>query len=311
MNVLSAILPVFLMIGTGYVCQKKQVLSENEVNGLSNVINKIFFPVMIFNAIFTTSLQVEMLGVIAFMFCVHLIAIGIGKITSSFTSKEHSNVSPYLMATVDGGNICYPLYATIVGSQYIGNVVLLDFACMFIVFLVIPVLVSMQNQNNTDVKSLFKNLIKDPLIITLGLAIILQLCGVYSLLETTGFLSVYESVISMVTSPIVTCILFTIGYRFHIEKSSIGSLIKCILVRVGIMTIFATLFFLVFPTLVQDTAMKVVVPLYFLSLPALVLTSQLESLCKKKEDQHFLSAFISLYFIVALLVYMVLAVMFA
>lgn len=298
MNVLSAILPVFFMIGLGYLSQKKKIVSESEVNGLRNAVNKIFFPVMVFNAIFTTSLQVEMLAVIGFMFVVHLLAIGIGKITSSFTSKEYSSISPYLMATI-------------VGRQYIGNVVLLDFACMFIVFLVIPVFVSFHDQQNADFQSLLMNLVKDPIIITLVIAIFLQLCGVYSYLDSSGFITVYESVITMITSPIVACILFTIGYRFHVEKSSFQSLIQCILVRVLIMALFAVIFFLIFPNLVQDTAMKVVVPLYFLSPPALVLTSQLEPLCKKKEEQNFLSSFISLYFVVTLLVYIVLAFTFA
>lgn len=310
MNALSTILPVFFMIALGLTSRVKGWITPQQASGLNTVVNKILFPIMIFNALFTTSLQMDMLAVIVFMFVAHIIAIVIGKLTSRFTSKQYKEVSPFLMATVDGGNICYPLYATIVGSEYIGNVVLLDIACMFVVFLVIPIMVSSKNSNNTNFKTLLKNLIKDPLVLTMLLGIVLQILGLHQLLENTGLIVIYDSIVSMATAPMVACILFGIGYRFTIERSALLPLVKTILTRVAVMCCFVGLFFVLFPSLVQVETFKIVVILYFLSPPALVLVSQLEPLCKKKEDAGFVSAFISLYMFITLFVYVILVLNF-
>lgn len=47
------------------------------------------------------------------------------------------------------------------------------------------------------------------------------------------------------------------------------------------------LFFILLPTLVSKEVFKIVVIFYFMSPPSLVLVSQLEPLCMKKEDAGF------------------------
>ncbi len=307
MTALSTILPVFCMIGLGLFARVRSLVSSAQANGMMHIINTVLFPVMLFNAMFTASFQASVLGIIAFVFAAHLAAMGIGTALSRFTGKRYADFSPFLMATVDGGNVCYPLYAAIAGSQYIGNVVLLDLACMLVVFLVIPVLVSARTAEKTDLKSLLLHLLHNPTVLCIALALGLNLLGIPALLEAAGLYTLYSNIVSTITAPIVGCILFHIGYCFRLEKSTLSPLLRCIVLRMVLMAGVVVLFFLLFPAQTADPVFRILVPLYFFCPPALVISSQIQPLLQTEEDSSFLSAFLSLYMVVTLTVFTLLA----
>lgn len=307
MKALATILPVFCMIGLGILARMRSLVAAEQVSGMMHIVNALLFPVMVFNAIFTSSFQPSALAVIAFVFAAHLAAMGIGKLLGRLTGRQFAGFSPFLMATVDGGNVCYPLYASLVGAQYIGNVVLLDLACMLVVFLVIPVLISARTAQTSDAKALLSNLLRNPTVLCILLGLALNLVGVPALLETAGLYSIYSSIVSTVTAPIVGCILFQIGYNFQLEKGDLAPLLRCIALRVVLMGAVIALFFVLFPAQTADPAFRILIPLYFLCPPALVLSSQLEPLLHTEKDRRFVSAFLSLYMVVTLLAFSVLA----
>jgi len=307
MTALATILPVFSMIALGLFARVRGLATSSQVEGMMHIVNTVLFPIMVFNAMFSASFQLSALAVIAFVFAAHLAAMGVGALMGRFTGKRYAGFSPFLMATVDGGNVCYPLYAALVGAQYIGNVVLLDLACMLIVFLVIPVLVSARTAKTASLKSLLLDLLHNPTVLCIALGLGLNLLGVPALLETTGLYAVYSGIVSTITAPIVGCILFNIGYCFRLEKSSLAPLLRCIALRIVLMAGVVALFFLLFPAQTADPVFRTLVPLYFFCPPALVISSQIAPLLRTEEDSSFVSAFISLYMVVTLTVFAILA----
>lgn len=307
MTALATILPVFCMIGLGLFARIRRLVTAEQVGGMMHIVNTLLFPIMVFNAIFTSSFQLSALAVIAFVFAAHLAAMGVGALLRRSTGGPFAELSPFLMATVDGGNVCYPLYASLVGAQYIGNVVLLDLACMLVVFLVIPVLIAARTAQTADAKSLLRGLLKNPTVLCILLGLALNLLGVPALLETAGLYDIYSGIVSTITAPIVGCILFQIGYNFQLEKGGLAPLLRCIALRVLLMSAVIALFFVLFPAQTADPAFRILVPLYFLCPPALVLSSQLEPLLRTERDRRFISAFLSLYMVVTLLAFSILA----
>ena len=131
-------------------------------------------------------------------------------------------------------------------------------------------------------------------------------------MERLGIRALYSNIVSTATAPIVTCILFNIGFNFRIERANMGALARCIALRIAIMAAVIALFFALFPAQVADPTFAVLVPLYFLCPPALVLTSVLEPLAsdgKKAKNASFISAFISLYMVVTLIAFSALAIL--
>lgn len=303
MNILATILPVFFMIGLGILSRKRGFVTPIQADGMNSVIFKILFPIMVFNALFSTTLEASAFLVVLYVFVLHIVAILIGTLIGKVAGGKFAHVSKYLMCSVDGGNVCFPLYATIVGASYIGNIVLLDIACIFVIFLVIPLVVSAKTSEASDIKSLLKNIVFDPLVISLVSGFLLNRVGLYNLMQTTGWDVVYTKVVFMATAPIVAMILFSIGYQFKIEKSSIKPLFICVISRMIIMGIGTLIFIKIFSSLVADKTVLIAVLLYFMCPPALVLINQVSPVFKDKEDASFMSAFVSLYMIVTLIAY--------
>lgn len=303
MTILTTVIPVFFMIGLGILTNKKQLITNEQAEGVNALVSTILFPLMVFNAFFTAELSVSMLGIVAFVFVLHLIALAAGKLIGG----KYGHIARYFTATVDGGNICYPLYATIVGSQYISNIVLLDLACMFIVFLVIPM---MANKNeNTSLKDNLIAVAKSPLIITLALAIVLNLLGVHSLLEKTGILDIYNGIVSMATGPIVALILFVIGCRFELKAEDLKPILKTMIIRLAVLVSGGFLLLQVFKGQAADPVFRIAVQLYFFCPPALVLPMSVEGAVKSEDDRAFMSAYLSMHMVVTLIAYVAIAAM--
>ncbi|WP_099468199.1 AEC family transporter [Konateibacter massiliensis] len=300
MNILATILPVFFMIGLGILSKKKKIVTQEQALGMNSVVCNILFPIMVFNALFITSLEASALLVVGYVFVLHIAAILVGTLTGKIVGGKFAHISKYLMCSVDGGNVCFPLYATIVGASYIGNIVLLDIAGIFIIFLVIPLIVSAKESNASNIKALLKHIICTPLVISLISGFLLNRVGLYQLLQTTGWDVVYTNVASMATAPIVAMILFMIGYQFKIEKSSIKPLLLCVVCRMAIMGVGAAIFTQLFSHLVADKTFFIAILLFFMCPPALVLINQVSPLFKDEDDASFMSAFVSLYMIVTL-----------
>ena len=312
MTAIEIVLPVFFMIALGAFARARGIVNAAQCSGMMRVVNAVLFPLMVFNAVFTSSFDVSAVGVVGFALMAHLAAMGIGAAAARFTGKEHAAYSPYLMATVDGGNVCYPLYAALVGEGHVGNVVLLDLACMVIVFLIVPTLVARRASCEASWRELAKALFHEPTVIAIGAGLALNLLGAGGAMERLGIRALYSNIVSTATAPIVTCILFNIGFNFRIERANMGALARCIALRIAIMAAVIALFFALFPAQVADPTFAVLVPLYFLCPPALVLTSVLEPLAsdgKKTKNASFISAFISLYMVVTLIAFSALAIL--
>lgn len=97
---------------------------------------------MVFNAVFTNRIDPKMFPLIVVVFFIHLMSMTVRKWINKFLPDSFSHLSHYLWATMAGGNICFPLYASLVGASYIGNIIVLDIAGIFIIFLIIPILIS-------------------------------------------------------------------------------------------------------------------------------------------------------------------------
>ncbi len=308
MEVVSTVAPVFIMILLGYIANRRNLVTADQTQSMNAVMQKLFFPIMVFNAIFTSNIEVSSIVLITFVFVAHIFAFFIGKMFGRVTSKEYQHISPYLMCTVDGGNICFPLYATIVGSSFIGNIILLDIACIFMVFIVIPLLVANASNNSSDVKGNIKRTLTNPFIITLILAFSLKIVGLYNFIIDFKLDTVYTGVVNMITAPIIPIILFTIGFQFKIQKASVMPILKSMLLRISIMVVVIFSILNIFENVANNYEMFIAVILYFMCPPALIIQTQVSDLCKDEKDENFLSAFVSLYMVFTLVIYTVIII---
>lgn len=313
MDALITVAPVFFMLIVGFAARKLNWVTPEQEAGLKSVIFTVLFPIMVFNALFTTTFRVEHLFVILFLFAAQMLAMGVGIATGKLTAGRFAHVSRYLMATSDGGNACYPLYATVVGAEYIGNVVLFDIATLFIVFLVVPMMVSAQEQaaggeGGKSLGQLVKEAMASSTVIAMLAGLVLSLLGVYNAISATSWGELYSGVATMATQSIAPMILFTLGFDFEVDSTVIAPLAKTLAARIVYMALVIVAFHLLFPNLVANPVFRIVVLLYPMCPPAFVMPAVIDPLCRDDQDRGFVSAFISLNMVWTVIVFTLIVV---
>ena len=131
----------------------------------------------------------------------------------------------------------------------------------------------------------------------------MNLSGIGHWLLESELHGVFTSTMSIATAPIASIILFTLGYDFQPHLSQIRPLIQLSLVRmIGCGAIVGG-FFLLFPGLMEGKFFLIGVLLYFSCPPGFPVPLQVRSLCKSGDDEGFMSAFISLFIVLAMIAY--------
>lgn len=308
MTTFAAVFPTFLMIGLGFFARRQKLLTEEQAAGIDALAFNILFPVMIFNALFTSGVQKGTAGFVVATLVLRLLAMGAARLAGRLTHSRQAYLLPYIYPSTDGGSIVYPLYATIVGEGFIQNIVLLDLSSMAVAFLILPVMVSANSGKRKSAKELAVDILQNRTVQVLLLGLAGNLLGVYDWLQAGPLYEVYSEAVSMLTAPLVPLILFGIGYRFRLEKGDIKTLLAALGGRTVFMALGGAALLVLFPQLAAVREMRIAMLLYFVCSPTLALPAVLSPVYREERDAGFVSAFLSLSVAVSLAWYVVIAV---
>ncbi len=303
MTALSTLFPVFFMIGLGALARIKGWVTPEQKEGANYIIFNILFPIMIFNVLFTTQIELSVIWIILYVFIVFVLGMVIGKWISPLTGKRFAHISPYLLTTCEGGNVALPLYTSIVGLSYASNTVIFDIAGTLIAFVVMPIMVAKASAGKTSMRQLLKTIFTNSFVTAVILALILNMMGCYEYLSHTALFDIYTNTVNQATGPIVGMILFIIGYNLKIKKETLPILLKLLCVRVIVFALIIVGFFVLFPQLMAEKVYMIAVLIYFMCPTGFAVPMIISPLNQTQEDGDFQSAFISLYMIITLIVY--------
>jgi len=301
MEALTILFPVFFMILLGFTAKVKKWITPEQKAGANAIVFKLLFPIMIFNLMFTVSVETSSLYIILYVFLVFLLAMAVGKLLTGFTGRKYSHFSYLLLTTVEGGNVALPLYLSIVGSS--SNTVIFDIAGSALCFIVMPIWVAKLSSSGVTTKKLLQNIFTNSFVLAVILGLTLNLSGGYGLLKQSPFFELYTGVINQTTSPIIGMILFILGYDLRIDKETIGAMLRLALVRVLFYAAVIAGFFLLFPAMMQDKLFLMAVIIYFMSPTGFGMLPVITPVYKNEDDASFSSAFVSFYMLVTLVVY--------
>ena len=303
MNAIETIFPVFFMIFIGLLSRLKGWITPEQKEGANKIVFNVLFPIMIFNVLFTSSIESSDLTLVLYVLIAFSLTLIIGFLIRNFTGKKWAHFSPFLLTTTEGGNVALPLYTSIVGMSYAKNTVIFDIAGTILAFIIVPIYVEKATSESTDIKSLLKNIFTNSFVVAVMLGLVLNLTGFHHFLMTTTLGNVYTKTISQATAPIVGMILFIIGYNLNIKKDMINSLLKLLVVRFILFTCIIVGFFILFPSLMADKIYLMAVLIYFMSPTGFAMPMIIEPLNKTNEDADFQAAFLSLGMFITLIVY--------
>ena len=308
MQAISTIFPVFFILFLGIHARKKGWINHEQNNGLKTIALDILFPFLIYHIVATSALDRNIALEIVYLIAVWILVYFFGKMVCRMLPESIREISPFLLLTCEGGAVALPLYLSIVGSSYILNLIPFDLAGILINFIFVPTVLQIRRKEELKLLPLVKKVISAPFVIAALLAVITNLTGLQRLLsQSSTFGSIYENTMNAIIAPVSGLILFSLGYSIRLKKGYLSSLFKLAVIRLIFCSGIIASFFLVFPEKMESPVFSLGVILYFYCPTGFPVPLQIREILDFDEKEEFVSAFISLFLLIALVVYVALS----
>ena len=308
MQAISTIFPVFFILFLGIHARKKGWINHEQNNGLKTIALDILFPFLIYHIVATSVLDRNIVLEIVYLIAVWILVYFFGKMVCRILPESIREISPFLLLTCEGGAVALPLYLSIVGSSYILNLIPFDLAGILINFIFVPTILQIRRKDELKLLPLVKKVISAPFVIAALLAVITNLTGLQRMLsQSSTFGSIYENTMNAIIAPVSGLILFSLGYSIRLKKGYLSSLFKLAVIRLTFCSGIIASFFLVFPEKMQNPVFSLGVILYFYCPTGFPVPLQIREILDSDEKEEFVSAFISLFLLIALVVYVALS----
>lgn len=306
MTAILSLAPVFFMIAFGIAARKLRWMNADQIAGVKRLIYNILFPVMLVQLLASATLSSSHFLVVGYVFACLSINHFIARLLTRWTGSEFAHFSPFLMAVVEGGVCATPLYLSIVGPS--SNMIIIDIAGMIMCFVVLPVLVAQKTSESASVKAIAANVYHSFYVRMVVLGLFLNATGIYAKVMASPVGSVLDAILSQITAPVVPVILFVLGFDFAIDKDIFKPLAKMAAVKTVLFAVSIAGFFLLFPQRVADPTYRIAPILYFSCPTGLGVIPIITPLFRSRKDNAFVSAFISGYMVITMLVFTALSV---
>ena len=308
MQAISTIFPVFFILFLGIYARKKEWINHEQNNGLKTIALDILFPFLIYHIVATSALDRNIALEIVYLIAVWILVYFFGKMVCRMLPESIREISPFLLLTCEGGAVALPLYLSIVGSSYILNLIPFDLAGILINFIFVPTVLQIRRKDELKLLPLVKKVISAPFVIAALLAVITNLTGLKRLLsQSSTFGSIYENTMNAIIAPVSGLILFSLGYSIRLKRGYLSSLFKLVVIRLIFCSGIIASFFLVFPEKMESPVFSLGVILYFYCPTGFPVPLQIREILDSDEKEEFVSAFISLFLLIALVVYVALS----
>ena len=308
MQAISTIFPVFFILFLGIHARKKGWINHEQNNGLKTIALDILFPFLIYHIVATSVLDRNIVLEIVYLIAVWILVYFFGKMVCRILPESIREISPFLLLTCEGGAVALPLYLSIVGSSYILNLIPFDLAGIMINFIFVPTVLQIRRKEELKLLPLVKKVISAPFVIAALLAVITNLTGLQRLLsQSSSFGSIYENTMNAIIAPVSGLILFSLGYSIRLKKGYLSSLFKLAVIRLIFCSGIIASFFLIFPEKMESPVFSLGVILYFYCPTGFPVPLQIREILDTDEKEEFVSAFISLFLLIALVVYVALS----
>ena len=298
MKVLEIILPVLVMILLGMACKRLKLLDQNGINNMKLLVTQIMLPVAIFHALATAEYNKETGILVGIMFVMLVVSFSIGFLLRPLMPAEcYRKYLPFMVSVYEGGSMAYPLYTSLCGAENLSQIAVLDIAGLLFGFSVyMGMLGQVENGEKIDPGKLFSSAIV--------LGIIAGLTGVVQKLLAGPFAGTYTSVENILTTSITSVILLVVGFSIEFDKKLLSPCIRTIVLRILLQAVMIGGVLLAIHYIVGDHLLLNLAVISYMSAPA---TFSMQTFLKSEDGSAYVSTTNSLYCLVSILVYVVMA----
>ncbi|MDD3403724.1 MAG: hypothetical protein PHQ72_10275 [Hespellia sp.] len=302
-KILSTVLPIILILGLGYYCKRKEILSDKGIEGIKTLSIKFLWPLVLFYAFFTASYGIETILYAGVNFATNAIAFAIG-IFMRPRVKEHGFSYPYLLSGFETGMIGYAMFTLLFGAGNISYLALLDVGHALFIF---PIFLSCLNmeQGQGTLRDSVKDMLKSTIMIALAIGMIAGLTGIGEVIMNSQAGMVIERIYNLASSANVVMILVVMGYNLSFSWKQVKESANVILVRMLIMVLCAV---------GSLWLIQIFVPLNVYLVSAVVVTYimppvyMLAVYVKDKKENEFMSTTTTIYTVLTIIAFLIMTI---
>lgn len=235
----SSALPIFLVMFTGYLLKRRKIIEEGFVSQANKMVFHVALPIKLFSDVATTSFE----GALDFKFLSFIIggtmlSVLICIFVASFVVKNPKQKGAFIQGSFRGNflYVGYSLLENVMGS--VGVKAPLAIAFIVPLYNVLGVMVlsyyGPKGKQKVDLLSIGKTILKNPLILSIGLGFIFSNLG-FILPDLANRTFTYFGVL---VTPLA---LLTIGasFQFHKIWESFGVSLMAALLKLVVLPLFA------------------------------------------------------------------------
>ena len=305
MKVLEIISPVLVMIILGILCRKWKLLNKNGIDNMKALVTNIMLPVAIFHALATSDYGAETAKLVGIMFIMLVVSFGIGFLMKPLMTENYRKYLPFMVSVYEGGSMAYPLYTSLCGQENLSQIAVLDIAGLLFGFSIyMGMLGQTENGEKINVKNLAVSAVKTPAFIASVLGIIAGLTGVLKLLLASPAGGIYTSVESILTTALTAIILIVVGFSMELTPELFGPCVRTIVMRIVLQAVMIVCVLLAVHSFIGSNKLLDLAVITYMSAPA---TFSMQTFLKREDGSAYVSTTNSLYCIVSVVVYMILA----
>lgn len=304
-TILQCIAPIFVAVVLGILARRKELMTQDDIQGLQQFVMKFALPCVLFNSCLGANISTETIStfalVVPFMVIATLWSFRYGR-----KRFPYHNL-PMLFAAQETGMLGIPLYMLLFGAAEAYRIGVLDVAQMLTAFPTIAILTANAGENPSK-KDLVKNVLRSPLVIMSALGLALNFSGIAAWMGKLGVLGILTESTAFLAQPVSALMIFCVGYNLSLEKGSRKAIFQVSALHLGWTVAFGLVIQLVLLLIPNVDAMTRWAVLMYTTLPACYLAP---SLGPNKEDFAMASGVCSILTLISLAVFCVMAVIVA
>lgn len=305
MDLLRILLPVLTMLGIGYLCKRTRLISDEGISGLQTIVMNFTLPVTLFYNFYNAKIGIDTLLFPVTFYALTVGGIFLGKLICKLAGETNPYL-PFMLTGYEAGMLGYALFGLLFGNDKIQTYAMMDMGHGLAIFTAYIALLKATGGTKQTLGEAVKGILTTPVLIGILLGLFFGVSGLGNALASTSVGPVIDDLCKFISAPTSAVILVVIGYRMRFKGLAWKKITKAISLRIveqlliaGIVIGFFHLLGGVFaaPLTILSAIMMFILPPGFI-LPLLV---------KEEADKEFYSSTTSVYTLLSIIGFMVLA----
>lgn len=233
-DIINQVLPILLLISLGVWMRRSTFLAETTVQELQKLVVNFALPAVLFLSFLTLELKSAYLLIFGVIFLIVILLFALGQFLLKQFNIPYAYF-PYLVTGFEYGMLGISLFGAAYGLEKIGYIAVVDLGQeVFIWFLFMPLLL-IKRDGAQNPKEIAKTFISSPVVLSIIFSLAFNFLGAAALLAklpVSGALLTSFDFLGKLTVPLI---LISVGYGIKINRSKLGTAIRVVLLRLGIL----------------------------------------------------------------------------